>query len=61
MAKPKGTTTAYTVLRSPISHDGETYQPGEAIELAEVDATALLAVAAIAAVETEKPKKTEKT
>ena len=58
MAKPKGSTVAYTVLRSPISHDGETYQPGEQVELAEADAAALLAVAAIAAVEVEKPKKT---
>lgn len=55
--KPKGATTPYTVLRSPISHDGETYAPGERIELADADAAALLAVGAI---EAEKPRKADK-
>ena len=55
--KPAGPTAPYTVLRSPLSHDGETYAPGERVELAEADAAALLTVTAI---EAEKPKKAEK-
>lgn len=37
----------YTVRRSPVSHDGKTYQPGETIKLGEAEAEALIAVDAI--------------
>lgn len=47
MAKPKGPTGAYTVLRSAIDHDGETYQPGAPIALTQDEATPLLGVKAI--------------
>ena len=50
MAKPKGLAAKYTVLRSPIVHDGETYQPGEPIELVFADAEPLIAVSANEAV-----------
>jgi|GEM_PF-3732522 len=47
--KPKGPTGKYTVVRSPLSHNGETYQPGEPIELTEAEAAPLLGVNAIEA------------
>lgn len=49
MAKPKGPTATYTVLRSAIDHDGETYQPGAPIALTEAEAAPLLGVEAIEA------------
>jgi hypothetical protein len=46
MAK-KPSNGTYTVRRSPVTHDGKTYQPGEQIKLGEADAEALIAVDAI--------------
>ena len=48
-SKPKGAPAKYTVRRSPVEHDGETYRPGETIELTAAEAGPLLAVAAIEA------------
>lgn len=60
MAKPKGQAARYTVLRSPVVHDGDVYEPGETIELAEADVQTLIAVSAIeAAPGKAKPEKTE--
>lgn len=53
--KPTGAAGAYTVIRSPLSHDGETYQPGERIELTEAEALPLLGVGAIEAVAAKEP------